>query len=344
MRKAAAQSCVLLKNNGALPLRKENIALGLSGPMAGQRWPLVGCWSLDALGGEVTTLQEAIAGKLGEGAALHEAALWDDALRVARSCDVMVLAMGESNLRSGEDQCTATINLPPGQEELVEAMQRMGVPIVAVIFGGRPLDLSRLAGWADAVLFAWHPGTSGGLGIADVLFGDVNPSGRLPVSFPRSTGHIPAYYNHRPTGRPLPPGSRRHSRYNDGLDSPLYPFGFGLSYTTFEYANLEITPGGPQSVTVSAQVTNTGSLPGETVAQCYLRDLAASVARPVRELKGFARLALQPGESKTVAFPLGPAELSFLDDDGRPVLEPGTFQVWVGGDSDAELGSKFEIE
>ena len=194
------------------------------------------------------------------------------------------------------------------------------------------------------VLFAWHPGITGGLGVADILFGDVNPSGRLPITFPRSTGQIPLYYNHPPTGRPMNANSRRHSRYVDSLDSPLFPFGFGLSYTTFEYSNLRALSA-PQTagITVSVEVANTGERAGTTVAQCYVRDCVASVARPVRELKGFERVSLEAGEKKTIVFRLGPEELSYLDDNGNAVLEPGRFQVWVGEDSNAELGTEFEL-
>jgi beta-glucosidase len=320
------------------------VTICLSGPLADRRRELFGCWAPDGQDKEVTTLKEAIAFRLGAETRLHHYDLWDDAVKLARSSDVMILAIGESEGRSGEDNCTTTIDLPAGQEALVESARRMEIPIVAVVFGGRPLNLSRVTDWADAVLFAWHPGVTGGLGVADVLFGDVNPSGRLPVTFPRSTGQIPLYYNHRSTGRPMPQGSRRYSRYVDSLDSPLFPFGFGLSYTTFDYGNLHLSPA-PQTpeMLVTVEVTNTGARAGITVAQCYLRDVVASVARPVRELKGFERVALEAGETKTITFRLGPKELSSLDDDGNEVLEPGRFQVWVGGDSTAELGAEFEI-
>jgi beta-glucosidase len=292
----------------------------------------------------VTTLKTAIAGRLGPETRLHHCELSDDAIKLARSSDVLILAIGESAGRSGEDNCTATIDLPAGQEAMVESARRMEIPIVAVVFGGRPLNLTRVMDWADAVLFAWHPGITGGLGVADVLFGDVNPSGRLPITFPRSTGQIPVYYNHRPTGRPMPANSRRHSRYVDSLDSPLFPFGFGLSYTTFKYGNLRTSPV-PQKpeISVTVEVTNTGSRAGTTVAQCYVRDVVAGVARPVRELKGFERVPLEAGETKTIMFRLGPEELSYLDDNGNDVLEPGRFQVCVGEDSNAELSTEFEI-
>ncbi|WP_035256888.1 glycoside hydrolase family 3 N-terminal domain-containing protein [Desulfatirhabdium butyrativorans] len=344
MRRLAAESMVLLKNNGVLPLPSENVTICLSGPLADQRQAMLGCWAPDGQPEEVTTLKEAIAGRLGTESLLYHVDLSDDAVKLARSSDVLILAIGESAGRSGEDNCTATIDLPAGQEALLESARRMEIPIVAVVFGGRPLNLTRVMDWADAVLFAWHPGITGGLGVADVLFGDVNPSGRLPITFPRSTGQIPLYYNHRPTGRPMPPHSRRYSRYVDSLDSPLFPFGFGLSYTTFEFANLQISQSHLKpEVSVTVEITNTGNRAGTTVAQCYVRDIVARVARPVRELKGFERVFLDAGETRTVQFTLGPHELSYLDDNGNEVLEPGRFQVWVGPDSNAELGAEFEI-
>jgi beta-glucosidase len=344
MRRLAAGSMVLLKNNGVLPLRSDNVTICLSGPLADRRKELFGCWTPDGQDEEVTTLKEAIAGRLGPETRLHHHDLADDAIKLARSSDVLILAIGESAGRSGEDNCTVTIDLPAGQEALVESARRMEIPIVAVVFGGRPLNLTRVIDWADAVLFAWHPGITGGLGVADVLFGDVNPSGRLPITFPRSSGQIPIYYNHRPTGRPMVPNSRRHSRYIDSLDSPLFPFGFGLSYTTFEYGNLHTSPASQTpEMLVTVEVTNTGNRAGTTVAQCYVRDVVAGVARPVRELKGFERIPLDAGETKTILFKLGPKELSYLDDNGNEVLEPGRFQVWVGGDSNAELVTEFEI-
>ncbi len=344
MRRLAANSMVLLKNNGVLPLSSDNLTICLSGPLADRRKELFGCWTPDGRDEEVTTLKEAIADRLGDQTRLYHYDLADDGVKLARASDVMILAIGESDGRSGEDNCTATIDLPAGQEALVESARRMDIPIVAVVFGGRPLNLTRVVDWADAVLFAWHPGITGGLGVTDVLFGDVNPSGRLPITFPRNSGQIPLYYNHRSTGRPMPVGSRRHSRYVDSLDSPLFPFGFGLSYTTFEYGNLR-TSSAPQTpeIIVTVEVTNTGSRAGTTVAQCYLRDVVAKVARPVRELKGFERVTLEAGETKTIRFSLGPKELSYLDDKGNEVVEPGRFQVWVGGDSNAGLAAKFEI-
>jgi beta-glucosidase len=344
MRQLAASSMVLLKNKGILPLDTDKVAICLSGPLADRRKEMFGCWTPDGQEEEVTTLKEAVAARLGPEARLYHYELADDAVKLARASDVMILAIGESEGRSGEDNCTATIDLPPGQEALVESARRMEIPIVAIVFGGRPLNLTRVAEWADAVVFAWHPGITGGLGVADVLFGDVNPSGRLPITFPRSAGQIPLYYNHRATGRPMLAGSRRYSRYLDALDSPLFPFGFGLSYTTFAYANLCVSATSqPPEILVSVDVANTGGRAGETVAQCYVRDVVAAVARPVRELKGFERVALEAGEKKTISFRLGRKELSYLDDNGNEVLEPGRFQIWAGADSNAELGAEIEI-
>ncbi len=347
VRELARRTMVLLKNEkGLLPLPKQNLTLGLAGPLAEEARALLGTWTLDGRAGDVTPVKTALEQALGPGSKLLHARLWDDALRLARQCDVMIVALGESAARSGEDQCTATIDLPPGQEQFLEAMHRMGVPVVSVVFGGRPLNLTRVVEWADAVLFAWHPGTTGGLPVADVLFGDAHPSGKLPVTFPRATGQVPIYYNHKPTGRPLEPNSWKVSRYNDSLDSPLFPFGFGLSYTTFEYANLRVSKTSIKAgavVIVSAEVTNTGKAAGEEIVQCYIRDLVASRSRPVRELKGFCRLPLQPGETKRVEFTLGPQELGFLDENGKLVLEAGKFQVWVGPDSNATLGTEIEL-
>jgi beta-glucosidase len=202
--------------------------------------------------------------------------------------------------------------------------------------------LERVHQTANAILMAWHPGTEGAQAIADALFGDVNPSGKLPVTFPRTVGQVPLYYNHRPTGRPLP-RDRRHTRYADQLDTPLYPFGYGLSYTEFEYRDLRVTPDGPTSVTVSAEVANVGDRAGDEIVQLYIRDCVASLSRPVKELKGFARVSLAPGESQTVTFRLTEAELGFYDARGQWTFEPGEFDVWIGPDSTRGLAGQFTI-
>jgi beta-glucosidase len=203
-----------------------------------------------------------------------------------------------------------------------------------------------LAENADAVLMAWEPGTMGGAAIADVLFGDENPSAKLPVSFPRTVGQVPLYYSHKSTGRPLP-RNRHFSRYLDALDTPLYPFGYGLSYTTFEYSRLVVTPasspvGGP--ITVLAAVTNTGTRAGEEIVQLYIRDCVASMVRPVKELKGFQKIHLEPDQTQIVEFTLGPDELGFYGRDNTWVVEPGAFQVWVGPNSSEGLEGAFRLE
>jgi beta-glucosidase len=260
-------------------------------------------------------------------------------LMTAAQADVVMLAVGESNARNGEANCVASLDLPAGQQALIEAVHSLGKPLVLVVLAGRPVNLSRALTLADAVLFAWHPGSLGAAAIADVLFGETVPSGKLPVTYPRNEGQIPVYYNHKSTGRPL-------TQYHDLPATPLFPFGFGLSYTTFAYGELAVSAAeikAGESVTVSVTVTNTGLCGGEEVVQCYVQDRVASLTRAERELKGFARVGLQPGESKRVEFVLGPQAMSFYGRDGRWRLEPGEFKVGVGGDSRAELAAGFLV-
>ncbi len=248
--------------------------------------------------------------------------------------------MGEAIVRSGEDNCVTSLDLPPGQQAFLDALDALQVPTVVVLLAGRSLALARVDQTASAILMAWHPGTEGAQAIADALFGDANPSGKLPVTFPRTVGQVPLYYNHHPTGRPLP-RDRRHTRYADQLDTPLYPFGFGLSYTEFAYRDLRITPDGPSAVTVSAEVANVGARAGDEIVQLYIRDRVASISRPVKELKGFERVSLAPGEAQTVTFRLTEADLGFYDAHGRWTFEPGEFAVWVGPDSARGLAGEF---
>jgi beta-glucosidase len=286
---------------------------------------------------------DAVRARVGEGVELLDSDLVDDALKIAPRCDVVIAVVGEGILRSGENNCVTTLDLPPGQMAFLEALHALQVPLVVVVLAGRSLSLEWLHHHASAVLMAWHPGTEGAAAITDVLFGDVNPSGRLPVTFPRCVGQVPIYYNQKSTGRPLPRNERRQTRYQDQLDSPLYPFGYGLSYTQFDYKNLHVSQAGPDTVAVSAEITNTGSRSGEETVQLYIRDLAASVTRPVRELKGFTRLALAPGETQMVRFQLTREDLSFYDYAGQWVFEPGDFEVWVAPDSSAGLAGRFVL-
>lgn len=339
-RKIAGRSLVLLQNNGILPLARDIPRLAVIGPLARQRRALLGSWVLDGVAEDTQNLLEAVRDACPQSRVPEVSdALTDEMLMACERADAVILAVGESEARNGENQCVASLDLPAGQDALIEAVHGMGKPVVLVVFAGRPVNLQRAARFVDAILYAWHPGSMGAAAVADALFGAVIPSGKLPISYPRSEGQIPIHYNHKSTGKPW-------RRYLDTLPEPLFPFGFGLSYTTFAYDDLRVEPAEIRAggqVTVSARVTNTGSRAGEEVAQCYLQDCVASITRPVRELKGFARLALQPGESRRVSFTLGADELSFYNRQGKWVLEPGAFKVWVGGDATATLEGTFTV-
>jgi len=343
VRDAAAHSMVLLKNDGVLPLPKSKITIGVFGPLAKVRETLFGAWTLDGVETAVVPVFDAICAKVMDDVEVVGADLVDDALKFASRCDVVIAVMGEGISRSGENNCVTTLDLPPGQQVFLEALHAIQVPLVAVILAGRPLALEWLHQHAAAVVMAWHPGTEGGHAIADVLFGDVNPSGKLPVTFPRHVGQVPLHYNHRATGRPLPPNDRHYSRYQDLLDSPLYPFGYGLSFTQFEYKNLQIAMESPELVRISADITNTGSRNGDEIVQLYIRDVAASISRPVKELKGFSRLSLVPGETQTVQFQLSQDDLGFYNQDGDWTFEAGEFQVWVASNAADGLAGQFVI-
>jgi beta-glucosidase len=256
------------------------------------------------------------------------------------------MVLGENADMAGEAASRASLDLPGRQEELLKAVVALGKPVVLVLLNGRPLSIGWAAENVPAILEAWEPGSEGGHAIADMLFGDVNPGGKLPVTFPRKASHAPLYYarnlSHSPESDP-----RYRSRYWDGPTTPLYPFGFGLSYTTFSITNLKVSApqvkvGNP--VTVTADVTNTGSVVGDEVVQLYIHQQAGSDSRPMRELKGFERLTLKPGDTKTVAFHLGPAELGYWSTNaGKWVQEAETFDLWVGADSTASLHTTFKI-
>ena len=256
------------------------------------------------------------------------------------------MALGENADMAGEAASRASLDLPGRQEERLKAIVALGKPVVLVLLNGRPLSISWAAENVPAILEAWEPGSQGGHAIADILFGEVNPGGKLPVTFPRKGSHAPLYYarnlTHSPESSPM-----YRSRYWDGPMTPLYPFGFGLSYTTFSITNLKVAA--PQvkvgsSVTVTADVTNTGSVVGDEVVQLYIHQKAGSDSRPMRELKGFERLTLKPGETKTVTFLLGPAELAYWStNSGKWVQEAEAFDVWVGADSLATLHAELAV-
>jgi beta-glucosidase len=253
---------------------------------------------------------------------------------------------------SGEAASRSSVELPGAQLQLAQAVVRAArssnivKPVIAVLMNGRPLAVQWLADSASALVESWFLGVEHGNALADVLFGDATPSGKLPVTFPRVTGQVPIYYAHKNTGRPANEREKYNSKYLDVPWTPLFPFGHGLTYTTFAYGNLHLSRNeirGTDSIVVTVDLTNTGSRAGTEVAQLYLRDDAASVTRPVRELRGFRRLTLQPGETRTLSFTLRPNDLAIYDREMRRVVEPGTFTVWAGGSSEATLEGHFRV-
>jgi beta-glucosidase len=272
---------------------------------------------------------------------------FDQAVAAAQAADQVVLALGESREMSGEAASRSEIDLPGRQQELIDAIKATGKPFVVVLFNGRPLTLEKVAASSPAILEAWFPGVQAGNAVADVLFGKVNPGGKLPVSFPQRLGQVPIYYNHEPTGRPCDVTQKYDSRYRDlNTCSPLYEFGYGLSYTTFSVSNLRLssaTTSKKGSVTASVDVTNTGGRAGDEVVQLYLHDPVASISQPVRRLRGFQRVTLNPGETQTVTFTLNRSDFGFYNNRGRFVVEPGRIDVYAGGSSAADLTKSFTV-
>ena len=258
-----------------------------------------------------------------------------------------VIVVGEPAAYSGEASSRSDIGLPGQQLALIQKIAETGKPYVVVLMNGRPLTIPWLADNAPAVLESWFPGTEGGNAVADVLFGNVNPGGKLPMSFPRDVGQIPISYNELPTGRPFDPNNKYTSKYLDVLNTPQYPFGYGLSYTNFTFSNLQlskaaITPSG--SLTVTADITNNGSKAGDDVAQLYIHESDASVLQPVRRLEGFQRITLQPGQTRKVTFTLTKQNLGFYNNQSQFVVEPGPFDVWVGDSSVGGLHGAFLVK
>jgi beta-glucosidase len=347
-RRFARECMVLLKNDGGLlPLDGRFKKIAVVGPLVNAQQELLGTWSPDGRPEEVTPLSQALAAAAPEGISLHFAEKADHAVQAAAAADVVVLVVGEHPIRSGENANVADLGLPPGQAELVDAVAAQGKPVVLVVLAGRPLAITRQVAQAGAVLYAWHPGSEGGAALGELLFGLAAPTGRLPVSLPRATGQAPIYYNHKNSGRPLgPAGPSGHflSRYVDLPSTPLFPFGHGLTYTSFEFSGAQVSSETLRgSLEISAQVTNTGARAGEALAQLYLRDLVGSLTRPVRELKGWQRLSLAPGETQRVSFTVNEADLAFTRADGTRGVEPGKFQAWVGADSAAGVPVEFRL-
>ena len=365
-REAAVQSAVLLKNDGVLPLSKEN-TVALIGPLCDSPIDQMGTWTMDGKVEEVITpkaaFEEVLGDRLWYAAGLETSRTMEkdgfpEALEAAKQADVIVLILGEEQILSGEAKCRAFLDLPGAQEELVTELAKTGKPIVAVIMAGRPLTFQAVTEQVNAVMYYHHPGTMGGPALADLIFGDESPSGKLTVTFPRTVGQVPIYYSHRNTGRPpspetlgIPLGTPLDpqgftSRYLDVDFTPEYVFGYGLSYTTFEYDNLQLSEQEINidgSIKVSAQITNTGDRTATEVVQCYVRDLYGSVTRPVKELKGFQRVELKSGETKTVEFELTKQHLGFYGLDNIFIFEPGEFHIWIGPNSSEGLQGSFVV-
>jgi beta-glucosidase len=356
-REVAARSLVLLKNEReTLPLNKSLGSIALIGPLADDQLSIIGSWSGDGRKEDAVTLLAGIKAKLPASTKINYAKGCEvlggttegiaEAVKAARQSDVAILAIGESAEMSGEAASRTSLDLPGHQLELVKAVVATGKPTVVVLMNGRPLTIGWLAENTTAILETWFAGTQGGNAIADALFGDVNPGGKLPVSFPRGVGQLPLYYNHKNSGRPPDANNKYTSKYLDMPWTPLYPFGYGLSYTRFQFSNLQlsaksIAPNG--QLTVSVEVENVGKRAGDEVVQLYLRDLAASVTRPVKELRGFERLTLRPGEKRRLEFQLTPEHLGFYNRDMRFVVEPGEFKVFVGSSSEGGLEANFTV-
>jgi beta-glucosidase len=370
-RQAAVESAILLKNdNNTLPLA-ETKKIAVIGPMADAAHDQMGTWVFDGDKNYTITPVGALKGDYKHINYVYEPALgysrdkntanFEKAKQAAVSADVAVVFLGEEAILSGEAHSLSNINLIGVQSDLLKAVKSAGKPVVLVIMAGRPLTIERDLPYADAVLFNFHPGTMGGPAILDLLFGKANPSGKLPATFVREVGQIPMYYNHNATGRPAPEkvmtldqieleagqtSLGNTSFYLDSGKDPLFPFGYGLSYTTFEYSNITLSSSSVPmngTLTVKATLKNTGNVDGTEVAQLYIQDMVGSIVRPVKELKGFQRVALKAGEAKTIEFELTTDDLAFYGRDLVKKAEKGDFNVWVGGNSNATLKGTFSV-
>jgi len=376
-RSAAQRSMVLLRNEGnVLPLSNELKNIAVIGPVADWMEATEGPWMVFGHQPNAVTVLQGLRNKLPDAKITYAPgpdirrdiphpfgefdatakrpaqkpedaeAAFKAAVEAARNADVVIAVMGESHDMSGEFASRGSLDLPGRQEELLKAVSALGKPIVLVLLNGRPLSINWAAENIPAILEAWQPGSEGGNAVADILFGDVNPGGKLPVCFPRNGNHAPLYYARVTTHAPESSPNYR-SRYWDSPTTPLYPFGFGLSYTTFSISNLKLSSSQVkigQSLTVTADVTNTGKVAGDQVVQLYIHQKWGSDSRPMRELKGFERITLQPGETKTVTFQLGPDELGYWSTNaGKWIQDTASFDLWAGSDSLASLHAEFEV-
>ncbi len=372
-RELAARSCVLLKNtNNTLPLQKEG-RIAVIGPLADTKIDMLGTWAATRDTTDIVTILDGIRNVAGDKAEIRYARgayftedtfllnrkrkkedylsidpeksrqLLEEAIDIAQQSDVVVAVLGEPRSWSGEASSLADLSLQDCQKRLLERLLETGKPVVLVLSNGRPMTLSWENQQVDAMLEAWHAGVEAGNGVADVLFGDYNPAGKLTMTFPREVGQIPIYYNHNQTGRPETGTSMWTSRYLDVPTSPLFPFGYGLSYTTFEYGDIRLSQEsltGDDTLTASVTVTNTGNYRGEETVQLYINDPAASVSRPVKELKGFRKIELEPGASEEVSFSITTEDLKFFNSELDYVWEPGEFNIYIGTNSEEVKAGK----
>jgi beta-glucosidase len=355
-REAAAKICVLLKNeDNALPISKSVKKIALIGPLADAPMEMLGCWASRGRAKDAVSLAAGIRAKLSADAKLtvspgcnmtNNTAQISRAVADAKAADVVILALGEPRDWSGESKSRTRLDVPGRQLELFQAIAATGKPVIVVLFNGRPLTIPEISTNATAILEAWHPGVQAGNGVADVLFGDASPNGRLTTSFPYDVGQIPIHYNHLNTGRPGI--GEFKGNYVDAPITPLYPFGYGLTYTKFDYGKVELSATNMQpneTLTARVQVKNTGSRAGTEVVQLYIRDVAATFGpRPVRELKGFQKVQLNPGESREVSFKISNQELGYFDAAGKWLVEPGKFEVWISKDSASGKPADFRLE
>lgn len=379
-REIAAQSFVLLKNQGnVLPLKKSG-TIALVGPLADTRENMPGTWSVAADFSKAISVRDGLQAAVGSNAkiiyakgsnldadpAFEERAgmfgkafkrdsrtaqqIIDEAVAAANQSDVVVAALGESAEMSGESSSRSNIEIPQAQKDLLMALLKTGKPVVLVLFTGRPLALKWENDNVPAILNVWFGGSEAGSAIADVLFGDVNPSGKLSTTFPQNIGQVPIYYNHKNTGRPLAEGKwfqKFRSNYLDVSNDPVYPFGFGLSYTNFTYSNVELNKTSikqGESLTATVTITNSGSVAGKEVVQLYIRDMVGSNTRPVKELKGFQKIELKAGESRKISFTISPNDLKFYNNELKFISEPGDFKVMIGGNSRDIKEADFKLQ
>ncbi|MCI1778348.1 MAG: beta-glucosidase BglX [Bacteroidales bacterium] len=379
-RKIAAESFVLLKNEGNLLPLKQNRKIAVVGLMANSGANMPGTWSVAADFSKPKTILKAIREAAGRNAKVtysegsricldsalsknitsfgkifpditrSDAQMTAEAIKNAKNADVVIAVLGECSEMSGECSSRTNTGIPDAQENLLKALYKTGKPVVLVLFAGRPMTIP----WEDkhipSILNIWFPGSAGGDAVADILFGKTAPQGKLPSTWPRNTGQIPIFYNHKNTGRPLEKGkwfTKFRSNYLDVPNSPLYPFGYGLTYTTFAYSNLKLSSDGMKpdgSITATATLTNTGSRTGTETVQMYIRDMSGSVTRPVKELKGFKKVTLEPGESEQVSFEITDSLLKFYNYDLKYTSEPGDFKIMIGGNSEDVLSADFILK